>query len=50
MTFKEKVEEFLAGLFFLVFMVSCVFLISISDTLDQAIIESRQSTSEVSYE
>lgn len=50
MTLKEKIQECLACFFFLVFMTSCVFLISISDTIDQAIIEHRQSASEVSYE
>lgn len=50
MTLKEKIQECLACFFFLLLMTSCVFLISISDAIDQAIIEHRQSVSEVSYE
>ena len=50
MTIKEKIEEFFACLFFLIFMFVCVFMISISDALDKAIIYGRQSISEVSYE
>ena len=39
MTFKEKVEEVIAGVFFALFFYGCIFLASISDAIDQSIIE-----------
>ncbi len=42
MLLKQKIEEVLSCIFFALFMCSMLFLISISDAIDQSIIEARQ--------
>ncbi len=41
MTLKEKIEETIAGIFFALFFFGCIFGASISDSIDQVIIEAK---------
>ena len=45
LTLREKISEGIACFFFAIFMLSMIGLISVSDGLDQHVIESRQTQS-----
>lgn len=45
MTLKEKIEETLCCILFGIFFFCMIFMVSLSDAIDQSIIEARQASS-----